>query len=168
MNKEKMDTLNINVNGNKYTIPITGEERLIDVLREKLGFTGSKEGCGIGECGACAVLMNGKPVNSCMVFAFQAEGSEVLTIEGLEKEDGSLHPLQQAFLEKGAVQCGFCTPGMIISSYSLLLKNSNPDEGEIKTAISGNLCRCTGYTQIIEAVHFAAEIINKGGTDNVQ
>jgi aerobic carbon-monoxide dehydrogenase small subunit len=162
MSRDKIDILNIRVNGKEYSIPVSGEEKLLDVLRDKLGLTGTKEGCGVGECGACTILMDGVKVNSCLVFALQAEGSEILTIEGLENKDGSLHPLQEAFLEGGAVQCGFCTPGMILSSYSLLMEKNNPSDEEIKNAISGNFCRCTGYKQIFEAVHLAAAELNKG------
>lgn len=153
--------LRFKVNRKDYELRVSAEERLLDVLRDRLGLIGTKEGCGIGECGACTVLMNGEKINSCMVLALQAEGSEILTIEGIEGENGELHPLQKAFIEKGAVQCGFCTPGMIVSSYSLLQKNLSPSDTEIKESISGNFCRCTGYTQIIEAVHLAADKMNK-------
>lgn len=131
----------------------------MDVLREDLNFTGVKEGCGIGECGACTVLMNGKPVNSCLVLIGQAEGSEVVTIEGLKGKNGELHPLQEAFIEAGAVQCGYCIPGMILSAEALLQNNPHPTEDLIKEAISGNLCRCTGYRQIIDAVKIASKKI---------
>lgn len=164
MSEGKKEILNIRVNGKNYSVPVSGEERLLDVLRDKLGLTGTKEGCGIGECGACTVLLDGKKVNSCLVFAMQAHGCEVLTIEGMEREDGSLHPVQEAFLEKGAVQCGFCTPGMVLSAYNLLEEKSNPTDDDIKKALSGNFCRCTGYTQIIEAVHHASDKMKKGGT----
>ncbi len=164
MSYDTMKILDIKVNGKDYSIPVSGEERLLDVLRDKLRLTGTKEGCGIGECGACTILLDGKKVNSCLVFALQAQGREVVTIEGMEREDGSLHPLQEAFLETGAVQCGFCTPGMILSAYSLLKENDDPDDDDIKKALSGNFCRCTGYTQIIEAVHLASDKMKKGGT----
>jgi len=149
------------VNGKDYEQLVSVEERLLDVLRDRLGLIGTKEGCGIGECGACTVLMDGEKVNSCMVLALQAEGSEILTIEGVEGSGGELHPIQEAFIEKGAVQCGFCTPGMVISSYKLLSDNKDPSEDDIKEAISGNFCRCTGYTQIVEAVHLAANKMKK-------
>ena len=158
MNKLK---LTMTVNKKNVETEIEPYARLLDVLRENFGFTGVKEGCGIGECGACTIIMNGKKVNSCMILAAQAEGAEILTIEGVENADGSMHPVQEAFLEKGAVQCGFCTPGMIISSYHLLSKNQDPTDKEIKEAISGNLCRCTGYKQIINAVHMAADNMKK-------
>jgi len=155
--------LNIKVNNKDYKLFIASNKRLLDVLRDDLGLTGVKEGCAIGECGACTVIMNGKNVCSCMILAGQAEGSEIITIEGLEGPKGELHPLQEAFMETGAVQCGFCTPGMILSSLVLLKNNPSPTEKEIKEAISGNFCRCTGYKQIIEAVQLAAEKMRKGG-----
>lgn len=130
--------------------------RLLDLLRDKFNLTGTKEGCGIGECGACTVLMNGRAVNSCLMFAAQAEGSEIVTIEGISNGD-VLTPLQKNFLSYGAVQCGFCTPGMILSASALLNQNPNPTEEEIKDALAGNLCRCTGYKQIIEAVKETAK-----------
>ncbi|HDK27788.1 MAG TPA: (2Fe-2S)-binding protein [Candidatus Atribacteria bacterium] len=155
--------LNIKVNNKDYKLFIASNKRLLDVLRDDLGLTGVKEGCAIGECGACTVIMNGKNVCSCMILAGQAEGSEIITIEGLEGPKGELHPLQEAFMETGAVQCGFCTPGMILSSLVLLKNNPSPTEEEIKEAISGNFCRCTGYKQIIEAVQLAAEKMRRGG-----
>ena len=155
--------LNIKVNNKDYKLFIASNKRLLDVLRDDLGITGVKEGCAIGECGACTVIMNGKNVCSCMILAGQAEGSEITTIEGLEGPKGELHPLQEAFIETGAVQCGFCTPGMILSSLTLLQRNLNPTVKEIKEAISGNFCRCTGYKQIVEAVQLAAEKMRGGG-----
>ena len=131
--------------------------RLLDVLRNDLGLKGSKEGCGEGECGACTIILNGEPVVSCLIPAGQiADGSEIITVEGLEKTDSG-RILQQAYIEKGAVQCGFCIPGMIVSSYSLLSKNNNPSNREIREAHAGNLCRCTGYEKIVKAVRRAAE-----------
>lgn len=155
--------LNIKVNNKNYKLFVASNKRLLDILRDNLGLTGVKEGCAIGECGACTVIMNGKNVCSCMILAGQAEGSEIITIEGLEGPKGELHPLQEAFIETGAVQCGFCTPGMILSSLTLLRRNLNPTVKEIKEAISGNFCRCTGYKQIIEAVQLAAEKMRRGG-----
>jgi aerobic carbon-monoxide dehydrogenase small subunit len=147
--------LEITVNGLKHSLKVDPNLRLLDLLREELDLTGTKEGCGIGECGACTVILDGKAVNSCLILAGQCAGREVLTIEGLS--DGEkLHPLQQAFLDHGAVQCGFCTPGMILSAAALLREQPSPSEDEIRVAISGNLCRCTGYTQIVEAVQAAA------------
>jgi len=151
-----MTTITLNVNGVQRQLEVTPQERLLDVLRDRLGLLGVKEGCGSGDCGACTVLMNNRPVTSCMVLAATADGAEILTIEGLEK-DGELHPLQQAFIDEGAVQCGFCTPGMIISSLALLHETLDPTDEEIKQAIAGNLCRCTGYARIITAIRTAAE-----------
>ncbi|KUK86286.1 MAG: (2Fe-2S)-binding domain protein [candidate division TA06 bacterium 34_109] len=155
--------LNIKVNNKDYKLLVSPNKRLLDVLREDLGLNGVKEGCGIGECGACTIVMNGKNICSCMVLAGQAEGAEIITIEGLTGPEGELHPLQEAFMETGAVQCGFCTPGMILSSLVLLRNNPSPTKEEIRAAISGNFCRCTGYQQIIEAVQLAAEKMRKGG-----
>jgi len=144
------------LNGREVSIETDAETRLLDVLREDLHLTGTKEGCGEGECGACTVLLDGLPVNSCLIPAPQVEGRDVLTIEGLA--DGHrLHPLQAAFVEQGAVQCGFCTPGFVLSAYALLRSNSSPTDEEILTALEGNLCRCTGYGKIVCAVRSAAE-----------
>lgn len=150
--------LNMEVNGKRYSIRVEPYKTLADVLREDLGFKGVHKGCNRGECGACTVLMNGDTVNSCCVLALQAEGGNILTIEGL-KENGKLHPLQKTFIEKGAVQCGFCTPAMILSAKKLLDENPNPTREEIKKAISGNLCRCTGYVKIIDAIEEASNRI---------
>ena len=147
--------LKMKVNGSPIKIMIHPYETLLDVLREELGLTGTKEGCGEGECGACTVLMNGMAVNSCLVLAPQADGKEIVTIEGLE-QNGDLDPLQEAFIKAGAVQCGFCTPGMIMAAKAILLRNPEPTEEEIKVSISGNLCRCTGYKKIIQAIELAA------------
>jgi len=145
----------LTVNKKKHTVTVEPDERLLDTLRDRLNLTGVKEGCSIGECGACTVILDGKAINSCMVYTFQIDGSEVLTVEGLET-NGTLDPLQEAFIDHQAVQCGFCTPGMLMSAKALLNENPNPDRDEIKTAIEGNLCRCTGYQQIIEAIESAA------------
>jgi carbon-monoxide dehydrogenase small subunit len=144
-------TIHFILNGKAVSIATAPNRRLIDLLREDFGLTGTKEGCGIGECGACTVLLNGKAVNSCLILAGQADGAEILTIEGLAQQ-GQLHPLQENFIRHGAVQCGFCTPGMIMSAYALLLENPSPTEADIKEAIAGNLCRCTGYKQIVTAI----------------
>ena len=144
-------TISCRVNGIAVQKEIRSDLRLIDFLREHLQLNGVKEGCGEGECGACTILLNGEPVNSCLILAVQVEGSEIITIEGLA-ENGELNPLQQAFIDYGAVQCGFCTPGMILSAKALLDKNPHPTEEEIRRAISGNLCRCTGYQAIVDAV----------------
>jgi carbon-monoxide dehydrogenase small subunit len=145
----------LKVNGRNVTVCGHPMERLLDVLRQELGLTGTKEGCGEGECGSCSVLLDGTLVNSCLVPVLQAAGSEVTTIEGLAG-DGRLHALQQAFLECGGAQCGICTPGMILAACQLLRKNPRPNAEEIQEGLSGNLCRCTGYTQILEAVAEAA------------
>ena len=153
----KKQVLHLTVNNQPYTLEINPNLRLLDLLREELNLTGTKEGCGVGECGACTVIMNGEIVDSCLVLAAQAEGANILTIEGLEGQNGELHPIQQAFIEKGAVQCGYCTPGMVLSAKALLDRKPEPNLEEIKEGISGNLCRCTGYQQIIEAVQDAAQ-----------
>ena len=149
-------TASLNVNGTEYPVEIEPGRSLLSVLRTEIGLTGSKEGCDDSECGACMVLLDGQPVNSCSYLALQADGREIVTIEGLAGEDGQLHPLQQAFLDQGGVQCGFCTPGMLISAKALLDRNPSPDEDEIRLALSGNLCRCTGYSGIVRAVQVAA------------
>ncbi len=150
------------VNNRPYHLTTAPNRTLLHVLREDLGLMGTKEGCGVGECGACAVLMNGEPVNSCLVLIGQANDSTITTIEGISK-NGQPHPLQKAFVEHGAVQCGFCTPGMIIVSKALLDKNPDPSEQEIREALAGNICRCTGYTKIVEAVQAAAKEISHDG-----
>jgi aerobic carbon-monoxide dehydrogenase small subunit len=147
--------LTLNVNGKEVTLKVGPKERLIDTLREQLNLTGTKEGCSIGECGACTVILNGEAVSSCLILSGQIGGSEVLTIEGLEVA-GKLDPLQKAFIDYQAVQCGFCTPGMLMSAKALLMKNPHPGREEIKTTLEGNLCRCTGYEQIIEAIESVA------------
>lgn len=143
--------LSCKINGEEIHSEIPSDMRLIDFLREEMNLTGVKEGCSEGECGACTVLFNGDPVNSCIMLAIQAEGAEITTIEGIAK-DGKLSDLQQAFIDHGAVQCGFCTPGMILAAQALLDKNPHPAEAEIRHAISGNLCRCTGYQAIVDAI----------------
>jgi aerobic carbon-monoxide dehydrogenase small subunit len=139
------------VNGEEVEGWVEPRRTLLDFLREDLDLTGTKKGCDHGNCGACTVLMDGKPINSCLVLAVEAEGSDILTIEGLA-EGSKLHPLQEAFIEHGAVQCGYCTPGMILSAKALLDENPRPTEEEVRVAISGNLCRCTGYKKIVEAI----------------
>ena len=148
--------LHCTVNGRAYDTPIPSDITLLAYLREVLGLTGTKEGCGEGECGACTVLVDGKNVNSCIFPAIQAEGCGILTIEGVE-EDGELAAIQQSFLAHGAVQCGFCTPGMVMSAKALLSENPHPDEEEIRRAMAGNLCRCTGYQAIVDAIRAVGE-----------
>jgi carbon-monoxide dehydrogenase small subunit len=154
-------TVNLRVNGRKEEVRVPSDRTLLQVLREDLWLTGAKEGCGTGECGACTVLLDGKPVNACLVLAVRCNNREVLTIEGLA-EGKQLHPLQEAFIRHGAIQCGFCTPGMILSAKALLDANPHPDEMLVKHALAGNLCRCTGYVGIIKAV---MEVANLQGED---
>ncbi len=148
--------IELKVNGEAHEALVENHRTLLEVLRENIGLVGTKEACDTGECGACAVLLDGVPVNSCLVLALDARGKEITTIEGLAV-NGKLHPLQKAFMEHGATQCGFCTPGMIITAKALLDENQKPTEQEVRQAISGNLCRCTGYAKIVEAVMAAAE-----------
>jgi carbon-monoxide dehydrogenase small subunit len=143
------------VNEQEYELLLEPNRTLLDVLRDELGLTGAKRACNSGECGACTVLLEGKPILSCMTLACEVEGKKIQTIEGIAK-DGELHPVQKAFVEYGGIQCGFCTPGMVLSAVALLENNPNPTTDEIKKAISGNLCRCTGYVKIIESIHQAA------------
>jgi carbon-monoxide dehydrogenase small subunit len=151
----KIYPLTMTVNQRELTVEVEADELLVDVLRDRLGLTGTKIGCNEGECGACTIIMNGKPVLSCLVPALRAQGADILTIEGLS--DGEkLHPLQQAFVEHGAVQCGYCIPGFVLSAKALLDRNPHPTRDEIKEAIAGNLCRCTGYVKIIEAIEAVA------------
>ncbi len=145
----------LTVNGSTEYLDVASNETLLQTLREKLTLTGAKDGCSAGECGACTVLMNGEPVNSCMVLAVEADGAQILTVEGLA-DDGRLDVVQQAFVEEGAVQCGFCTPGMLVSARALLERNPAPTASDIREALAGNLCRCTGYTRIVRAVQKAA------------
>ncbi len=148
--------IELKVNGLPYKVEVEPRHTLLELIREDLELTGTKEGCGLGECGTCTVLLDGKPIKSCITLAVQANGQEVTTIEGVEKPDGTLHPLQQAFIDHGAIQCGFCTPGMILSAKALLDENPRPTEVEVRKAIAGNLCRCTGYQKIVEAIMAAA------------
>jgi len=148
--------MRIRVNGQEHEIAAEPGRTLLDVLRYVLGLTGTKEGCGTGSCGSCTVLLDGEAVNSCLVFAVEVEGKEITTIEGLAQQ-GKLHPLQQAFIDEGAVQCGFCTPGVILTAKAFLDSNPNPDESQIRKAIAGNLCRCTGYDKIVRAIMRAAD-----------
>jgi carbon-monoxide dehydrogenase small subunit len=148
--------IQLKVNGMAYKMEVEPRRTLLELIREDLELTGTKEGCSLGECGSCTVLLDGKPIKSCITLAVQANGRKVTTIEGLEKADGTLHPLQQAFIDHGAIQCGFCTPGMVLSAKALLDENPKPTELEVRQAIAGNLCRCTGYQKIVEAILSAA------------
>ncbi|MCD5415703.1 (2Fe-2S)-binding protein [Candidatus Bipolaricaulota bacterium] len=152
--------IRIIVNGRPVEREIEADMRLLDLLRDGLHLTGTKEGCGEGECGACTVLLDGQAVNSCLILAAQVDGKEILTVEGISKGN-TLHPIQQAFVEEGAVQCGFCTPGFIVSTYALLKSNPAPSDQEITSALTGNLCRCTGYVKIVDAVHHAAKLMHQ-------
>ncbi|MDE3259327.1 MAG: (2Fe-2S)-binding protein [Gemmatimonadota bacterium] len=156
--------IELNINNTVYDLSLEPRKTLLAVLRDRLGLTGTKEGCSTGDCGACTVLLDGEPVTSCLVLAVAAEGREVTTVEGIADVD-ALHPVQEAMVSMGGLQCGFCTPGFIVSSYGLLQKNAAPSEDEIRRALAGNLCRCTGYTKIVEAVQEAAKRMaeKKGG-----
>lgn len=147
-------------NGNKMKMVVEDHWTLLHFIREELGYTGTKEGCGSGECGACTVIVDGVAVNACLYLAAELDGRELVTIEGMATPDGTLHPIQESFVENGGIQCGFCSPGMILSAKALLDENPNADEEEIKEAIAGNLCRCTGYVQIIDSIK------SVGGYDN--
>ena len=144
------------MNGVRRSLRVRPNALLLNVLRERLGLTGAKYGCGIGECGACTVILNGRPVLACLVLAVAADGAEILTVEGLESPDGTLHPLQTAFIEHNAFQCGYCTPGMLMMTHSLLAEIPHPTEEEVRDYLKGNRCRCTGYTAIVRAVLAAA------------
>ncbi|MDE1162975.1 MAG: (2Fe-2S)-binding protein [Acidobacteriaceae bacterium] len=153
----KTTPITFTLNGGQQTVDVPPMKRLLDVLREDLHLTGTKEGCGEGECGACAVLFNGELVNSCLIPALQSNGARLCTIEGVST-DGRLHPIQQCFLEKGGAQCGICTPGMILATHQLLDKYPNPSMAQIQEGLGGNLCRCTGYMRIFESVQEAAAL----------
>jgi len=158
MKTHSMYPIHIRVNGINYALEVEAQETLLTILRDKLDITGPKECCGVGECGACTVLIDGKAVNSCLVLAVEMDGHDIVTVEGLG-EPGKLSTLQEAFIEAGAIQCGFCTPGMIMAAQYLLNNNPHPTEEDVRTALSGNLCRCTGYSRIITAV---LSVANKG------
>ena len=155
------ETVSLTVNGVKHKLAILPYDVLLDVLRERINLTGTRRGCDMGTCGCCAVLIDGRPVLSCLTLALETEGASIRTIEDIATGEG-LHPVQEAFVETGASQCGFCTPGFIISAVSLLEKNPDPSEEEIKDAISGNICRCTGYISIVEAIRRAAATLRAG------
>jgi len=143
--------IRLTINEELYEVSVEPYITLIDIIRDDIGLTGTKKGCGTGDCGSCTIILDGKPVNSCLILGVEVDGSNILTIEGLRKGE-ELHPIQKAFIEHGAIQCGYCTPGMIISAKALLDNFPNPTEGQVKMALSGNLCRCTGYKKIIEAI----------------
>ena len=151
-------TIQFTLNGKSVSREVPNHRLLLDLLRDEIGATGTKEGCGTGDCGACTVLLNGKPVNSCLVLSGELDGADIVTIEGL-KLGPELHPIQKAFLQDGGAQCGYCTPGMLMMSKALLDENPDPTEEDIRFALSGNLCRCTGYAKIIQAVQDAATIM---------
>jgi carbon-monoxide dehydrogenase small subunit len=153
--------LHITVNGDAHHLLVETSRTLLDVIRDDIGLTGTKNGCGAGECGACTVLLDNAPVNSCLVLAHEAAGREVMTIEGLAT-GGVLHPIQEAFVSQGAIQCGFCTPGMVMSTKALLDRNPDPTREEILSGLRGNLCRCTGYVKIVEAVEVAKCLLAEG------
>jgi carbon-monoxide dehydrogenase small subunit len=152
-------TITVNVNGEDEMVEVPAHWTLLQMLRYRMGLTGTKNGCAGGECGACTVMLNGAPVNSCMVLGVECDGAEIITVEGLA-QDGQLDPVQEAIIESGGVQCGFCTPGVLISARALLDRNSEPTEAEIQEALVGNLCRCTGYVRIIEGIKQAASFQN--------
>jgi aerobic-type carbon monoxide dehydrogenase small subunit (CoxS/CutS family) len=152
--------ITLKVNGIRYTVDVKPQRTLVEVLRETLGLTGTKKSCNEGECGACTVLMDGKPVASCLVLAIDAQGKEILTIEGLSKGE-NLHPIQEAFLKHGGIQCGFCTPGMVMSAKAFLDEHPKPTQIEVRKAISGNLCRCTGYQQIVDSIMAGSETMKR-------
>jgi aerobic carbon-monoxide dehydrogenase small subunit len=160
-------TYRLVVNGDPVELGVPGMRRLLDVLREDLGLTGTKEGCGEGECGACTVLVDGDPVVSCLVPVCQVEGARIRTVEGLAPEGGGLGLVQQAFLEAGGAQCGICTPGMLMAAEAFLATGLEPTDGAIREAIAGNLCRCTGYTKIIDGIRLAADRLNADGGPDV-
>lgn len=164
MNSKEIE---LNVNSILYRVEVKPKDTLLYVLREKLNLTGTKEGCGVGDCGACTVIVDGAAYNSCLLLAIRMEGKKIQTIEGLA-EGGDLHPLQKSFVEHGGLQCGYCTPGMILSAKALLDENPDPSEAEIRTAIAGNLCRCTGYKKIVDAIKAAAVEIRHMGSQQKQ
>jgi carbon-monoxide dehydrogenase small subunit len=158
----KKELIKLKINGKEREVAAEPRLLLVHFIREQLGLTGTHVGCDTSNCGACTVLLTGKTVKSCTMFAVQADGAEIMTVEGLP-QNGSLHPLQEGFKEEHGLQCGFCTPGMLMSSYALLQKNPQPSEEQIRWGISGNLCRCTGYQNIVKAVQFASKKMAQGG-----
>jgi len=158
-----MQSIRLAINGGPCDVMVNPEESLLQLLRDELGLKGTKEGCGTGYCGACTVLVDGAPVNSCLFFAVDADRHEVTTIEGLATNDGTMHPLQSAFVKAGGLQCGFCTPGVIMSAAALLAEHPAPSESEVRASLAGNICRCTGYQSIVNAVLTAAEELRTQG-----
>ncbi|MDQ2067900.1 (2Fe-2S)-binding protein [Xinfangfangia sp. CPCC 101601] len=155
--------LDLVVNGESRSFAVEGHRSLLDALREEAGLTGTKKGCDVGDCGACTVILDGKPINACMILAVEAQGAQITTIEGLQASPDDLHPLQQAFMEHGASQCGFCTPGILIMAKHLLESNPLPTDEEIRFGLSGNICRCTGYTKIFDAIRTAGKRMAETG-----
>lgn len=155
--------IQLEINGCVYDLAVEPRDLLSDIIRKKVGLTGTKKGCGSGDCGACTVLVNGKPCLSCITLAIACDGKKITTVEGLAAKDGTLHPIQQAFVDQGAIQCGFCIPGMIMSAKGLLDRNPKPTRQEIKHSMAGNICRCTGYKRIVKAVEVAAETMSTEG-----
>lgn len=160
--QQRQRIIELNVNGETHTLAVEPQRTLLEVLRDNLGLTGAKRGCDQGYCNACTVLVDGKAVNSCLILAVRAQGKRITTIEGLS-HNGRMHPLQEAFVNRGAIQCGFCTPGMVLTAKALLDANPDPSEMQIRRAISGNLCRCTGYVKVVEAIKEAARVLKTGG-----
>ena len=154
-----MAEIELTLNGERRRLSIEPYRSLLDVLRNDAGLTGTKKGCDVGDCGACTVLVDGKPVNSCLMLGVEAHGCDVVTIEGIQPAPDRLHPLQESFVAFGGAQCGFCTPGMIVMAKAILDENPNPTEAEIRFGIAGNICRCTGYTKIVEAIQHAAQVL---------
>ena len=157
-----MRQIEVTVNGKREKVEVRWSETLLEMIRERLHLTGAKEGCGIGECGACTVMMDGVTVNSCLILAVETDGKSIVTVEGVGSKE-KLHPVQEAFVKHGGMQCGFCTPGMIVSGTYLLTKNPQPTEEQIREGIAGNFCRCTGYTKIIESIDAAAVMMRERG-----
>ena len=155
-------TIQFTLNGKSVSREAPTHRLLLDLLRDEIGLTGTKEGCGTGDCGACTVMLNGKPVNSCLILSGELDGADIVTIEGL-KIGPELHPVQKTFLQDGGAQCGYCTPGMLMTGVAFLKSNNNPSDDEIRHAISGNLCRCTGYVNIVKAYQYAAQKMREGG-----
>lgn len=168
MTQSNLKNIAVTVNGKEHSVSVEARMLLSDVLRDELGLTGTHVGCEHGICGACTVIMDGRPVRSCLVFGVQADQAELLTVEGLSDPNSPLHPLQEAFWEKHGLQCGFCTPGMLMAAYHFLEENPDPNREEIREGISGNLCRCTGYQNIVDAVELAAEMLREGKSSGVK